>query len=135
MPSFTYLHTLYNNKNTNKRFVAKIISLTCLHTLCICVHNLYYNKNINKKSLFQYSQSYMCSYPLQKQKHKQKGSLPISPVLHVYIPSTTTQSLTERLFDKMTSLTCVHTIYNYQNINTKARFQNSQSYMCTHPIQ
>ena len=37
-------------------------------------------------------QSYMCTYPLQKHKNKQKGSLPKFPVLHVYIPSTKTQT-------------------------------------------
>ena len=42
------------------------ISVTCILTL-------YKNTNINTKACFQNSQSYMCTYPLQKHKHKHKG--------------------------------------------------------------
>ena len=35
----------------------------------------------------------------------------------------------------MSSLTCVHTLYNNTNINTKAHCQTLQSYMCAYPLQ
>ena len=60
-------------------------SLTCLHTL-------YKNININTKAHFQYAQSFMCTYPIQQQEHKHKRLLQKFPVLHVYIPSTITQT-------------------------------------------
>ena len=81
----TFVNTLYNNISTHIRLNAKIISLTC-------VNNLYNNPNINTKACCQNSQSYMCTYPLQKHKHKNKGSLPKFLVLHFYIPSKTTQT-------------------------------------------
>ena len=34
----------------------------------------------------------------------------------------------------MTSLRCVHTLYNNTNINTNDWCQNAQSYMCTYPL-
>ena len=129
------------------------------------VHTLYSNTNINKKAHFQNYQSYMCTYPLytckyslQKHKHKQVVLLPKLPVLHVYIPSTATITQTKglvcqhsqsymckhplqqhnhkkRLIAKITSLICLHTLYNNTNKNTKACCQNDQSYMCTYPLQ
>ena len=63
--------------------VAKISNL-------VCVHTLYNNTNI-KKDCLQNSQSYIFTYPLKQHKHRHKGLLPKLPVLHVNIPSTTTQ--------------------------------------------
>ena len=57
-----------------------------------CAHTLYNNRNMNKKAHFQYAQSYMCSYPIQQQKHKHKRLFQKLPFLHVYIPYTTTQT-------------------------------------------
>ena len=74
---------------------------------------IYYNNtNMHTKYNFQNYQSYMCTYPIQQLKHKQEGSLPKCPLLHVYITSTTKQKLTQRHVVKMTSPTCVHTLYN-----------------------
>ena len=68
-----------------KRLIEKIPSLTC-------VNILYNNPKINKKALFQKVQSYMCTHPLQNHKHKHKSSLTKFPFLHMYIPSTKTQT-------------------------------------------
>ena len=38
------------------------------------------------------AQSYMDKYTAQQKRHKQEGSLPKFPVLHVYIPSTAAQT-------------------------------------------
>ena len=92
-------------------------------------------KKINTKVRCQNYQSYMCKYPIQQHKHKQKISLPKSPVLYVYTPSKTTKTLKERIFTKITSLICAHTFFNNTNIKTKARFQNAQYYMCKYPLQ
>ena len=35
----------------------------------------------------------------------------------------------------MTTIKCEHTLYNNTNINTKACYQNAQSYMCIEPLQ
>ena len=35
----------------------------------------------------------------------------------------------------MSSLTCVHTLYNIININTWDRFKNAYYYMLTYPLQ
>ena len=118
----------------------------------------------------------MCTYPLQQNKHKHKGSFSTFSALHlyifattthhyqnakycmckylsnniniyiedsftncrvflIYIPSTTTQTYTQCIFAKMTSLICVHNFYNNININTKACCQNDQSHMCTYLLQ
>ena len=77
----------------------------------------------------------MFKYPLKEHKNTNKLSLPKLPVLHMYIPYTTTQTLTQGLVAKIPSLTCVHTLYTNININTKYRCQNPQSYMCTYPLQ
>ena len=74
-----------------------------------CVHTLYNKTSINVKAHFKQSQSYIYTHPLQLHKHKYKGLLPKIPVLHVYIPSTTTQEYTQILIAKITSHTCVHT--------------------------
>ena len=109
-------------KHNTQKLVSKIPSLTCFHTL-------YNNTNINTKARCKNAQSYMCTYPLQQKKHKHKGSLPklsvlhvLIPSLHVYIPSTKAKKRTRSLFAKITSLTCVHTLYNKTNIKTKACF-------------
>ena len=58
---------------------------------------------------------YPGTYPLQQHKHKQKHKefLTKLPVLNVYIPSSA----------------------EINNINTKACYQNAQSYMCIYPLQ
>ena len=38
-------------------------------------------------------------------------------------------------FSKITSLTCIHTIYNNTDIHTKASCQNPQSHMCTYTLK
>ena len=60
--SYMFTCPLLQHKHTTQSLVAKIHSLTCLHTL-------YNNINI-----------------------PHKGSLPKFPVFHVYMPSTTTQT-------------------------------------------
>ena len=47
---------------------------------------------MNTKAHCQYAQSYMCTYPIQQQKHKHKRLLQKLPFLHVYIPYKTTQT-------------------------------------------
>ena len=42
---------------------------------------------------------------------------------------------TQRLDAKIPSRTCLHNLYTKNIINTKARCKNTQSYMCTYPIQ
>ena len=100
-----------------------------------CVHTLYKNTNIKTKARFQNDQSYIFTYPLKKHKHKHKGLLPKCLVLHMYIPSTKTQTQTQKSVSKIPSLTCVHTFYNSTSINTKARCQNYQYDICTYPLQ
>ena len=84
-----------------------------------CVHTLYNNNSINTKYRFQNSQYYMCTYPLQQLRNKNEGSFPKFPVLHMFIPSTTKQTYTQRLASKMSSLKCVNILYEQKNINTK----------------
>ena len=86
----------------------------------------YNHKNINTNTWFQNSNSYICTYPLHKHRHKQKHLFPKCQVLHVYILSQPTN---------ITSITCVHTLYNNTNINTNTCCQNYQSYMYTYPLQ
>ena len=128
MPILACVHTFYNNANKNTKLVAKIPRLPCAHTL----HN---NTNINIKARFQNSQSYMCTYPLQKQKHKHKSSFPKCPFLSVYKAFTTKQTYTQCILTKIPSLTCVHTLYNNKNIHTNAWCLNSQAYMCTYTLK
>ena len=111
MSSLTCVHTLYNNPNINTKTIWQNIQY-CMYTYPI------QQININTKALFQNSYLYMCKYPLQQHKHKHKGSLPKFPVLHAYIPSTTTQAQTQNIDAKIPSLTCVHTLYNNTNTNT-----------------
>ena len=120
-------------KTQKQRLVSKRPSLTYVNTL-------YKNTNINTKACCQKSQYYMrkyplytCTHPLQQQKYKHKVSFPKVPVLHVYIPSTKTQ--TQRLFSKIISLICVHTLYKNTNKNIKNHYQKSQYSICTYPLQ
>ena len=39
-------------------------------TSLTCVHTVYTNQNINRKACYKNFQPYMCTYPLQQQKHK-----------------------------------------------------------------
>ena len=48
-------------------------------------------KNIITKDHFQNAQSYMCTYPIQQHKHKEKGPFPKFPSLHMYITYTKTE--------------------------------------------
>ena len=74
----------------------------------------------------------MCAYHIRQHKHKQKRIMQKCPVLHVYIPYTTAQTYTKRFVDKITSRTCIHTLYNNRNTtNTKSHCHISESYMCT----
>ena len=61
----------------------------------------------------QNSQSYMWTYPMQQHDINKKDRLQI------------------------TSLTCVHILYNNTKTNIKIKdcLQNAQSYMCTYPLQ
>ena len=60
----------------------------------------------------------MFTYSRQQHNHKLKGPFQKFPVLNMFIPYTRKTSQTKRLFAKMFSLTCVHTIYNNTDINT-----------------
>ena len=106
IPLLTYVHTLYNN--TNK------------HTQSLVCHN---------------SLSCICTYPLQKHKHKHKGSLKKMPILACVHTFYNNANKNTKLVAKIPRLPCAHTLHNNTNINIKARFQNSQSYMCTYPLQ
>ena len=64
----------------------------------------------------------MRTYPLQQHKQKQESLFLTLSVLHVYIPSTTTQSYTRILVSKIPGLTGVHTLYTNTNINKKGYF-------------
>ena len=77
----------------------------------------------------------MFTYPLKQRKQKHKRFLPKFPVLHVYIPSTKTQTKTQKLITTITRLTYVHNLYNKTNIRIKDFYRNSQSYMFIEPIQ
>ena len=84
-PRPTCVHTLYNNTNKKtSRFVFK------LPNLCLYIPSTKKHK-INTKARFQIAQSYLCTYPLQQQKHNHSGSSPKCPVLNVYIPCTISQ--------------------------------------------
>ena len=109
MPSLTCVHTFYSSTNINKKDPFRKPSLTYLH-------NLYNNTNINTKACCQNTNYYICTQSLLQQKHKHKGTY------------------TQRLVHKITSLTCVHTLYTNTNINTKGCFQNAHSYMCTYTL-
>ena len=76
----------------------------------------------------------MCTYPLQKHKHKHKTLLQNSPVLIMYIPYTKRQTYTQRNVDKVLTDTCVHILYNKKSTNAMYCFQNSKSCMCTNPL-
>ena len=104
MPNFTNAPYTRTQAQT-KRFVAKMPSLTCLHTL-------YYKTNMNTKYRCQNSHLYKCICPLQQQKDKRRDSFTKYPVLHVYL----------QYKKKFT-------------INRKTCFQNSQSYILTYPLQ
>ena len=71
---------------------------------------------------------------LQQHNHKHKVSLPKFPVLHFYMPSTTTKTETQHIVPKIPILICLHTLYNDTNINTIDHCQSSHSYMCTYPL-
>ena len=77
----------------------------------------------------------MYKYTLRQDIINHKGSFPKFSVLHVFIHSTTTQTLTQRLDAKIPLLICVHTLYNNTNINIKSYFQISKSFMCKYPLQ
>ena len=77
----------------------------------------------------------MNKYALQQQKHEHKGLLTKYAVLHVEIPSTTTQPETKRVIAKIPSLTCVYSLYNNTDINRKVCCQNNQYYICTYTLQ
>ena len=100
----------------------------------------------------------MCTYTLQKHKHKKMivaKMLSLICVLTIYnnkninkkarlkndqyyMFTYTVQQHKHKykgLFPKMPSLTFVHTLYNKKHTNTKSRFQNSQAYMCTYNLQ
>ena len=112
-------------------------------TSLTCIHTLYTNTKINTNSRCQHSQYYMCTYPIQEHKPKQKLLLPKSPVLYVYIPYTTTQTKTLTILSRMNeafqrlyhpTVTCP----NWESIHiTKYFFNHSpipetqfRSYMC-----
>ena len=99
------------------------------------VHTLYSNTNKNTMACCKRAQSYMSTYPLQQHKHQHKGMLLKLKFLHIYIPSTTTPTKSQRLVARIPSLTWVHNLYKNSNINTKDGCQNSQSYMCTYTLQ
>ena len=118
LPKCPVLHLCITSTTTKilqKRFFSKMPSLTYVHTL-------YNNTNKNTKACFPNSKSYMCTYGPYQHKHKQKCLFPKLPILHLYIPSTTTKSQTQRIVSKRTSLTCVNILYSNKNINTKACF-------------
>ena len=78
----------------------------------------------------------MCTYPLQHQKHKNKGSLQKCIVLYFYILSTTTKKhRNNNLISKMPSPICVNTLYYTINIRTKSSWLKSQSYISKYPLQ
>ena len=93
----------------------KIPNITFVHT-----HSQ--NTNVTPRIAFQNAQCNMCKYPLQQHKHKDRFSLPKCPVLHVYMPYTATYTQAQNLISKFSSLTCLHTLYNKTNMNTKACF-------------
>ena len=119
---------------TYQRYATQSVSQQ-MFQVKILVHTLYNNTNINIKTHCQNSQSYMCTHPLQQRKHKHKDSFPESPLLHVYIHYTTTQTQKQRIIAKIPSISSLHTLYNNTNINTKVCWHNAQSYMCKYPIQ
>ena len=84
---FTCLQTHYNKTKRTSKY-------RCLNTSLTCVHTLYNNKNTNT---------------IDNCEHKNWFSQ--CPVLFISIPSTTTQKLTQNIVAKITSLTCVHTLY------------------------
>ena len=132
-----HVYVPYKSIQTQKKLpIAKLAHFTFVHTI-------YNNININKNSHFQNAKYYICTYPLQRHKHKHKDSLRKCVVLYLYIPSTTPRTHKKRIIDKMPSTTCVHTLDNNTNINktscwlkwTEACFQNSHSYMCIYALQ
>ena len=130
-PKCLVLHVYIHSTTTQiwiQIIVAKITNLTSVYVF-------YNNKKIQQEDRFQNALSYMCTYTLEKQNHEHKGSFPKFPVVHLYIPSTTTQAYTQSLVSKIPSLTCVCTLYNNTIINTKACFQNYQSCLCKCPLQ
>ena len=100
----------------------------------MCTYHLLQYKHKNKVTFPKLPVLHII-YFLQKHKHRHKVMLPKFPVLHVYIPSTKTLTYTQRLFAKISSLMCVHTLYNNKNIKINSRFQNAQSCIFMYSIQ
>ena len=76
----------------------------------------------------------MYTYHIQQHKHIQKGLLTKSPVVHAYIPSTTTGTQqTQNLIATFPSLTCVPS-YLKKNIRTNALSQKMPSLTCVHTL-
>ena len=148
MPSIKCLHILYTNKNINTNTCCQnVISSMCIYlynntdintnNCCqndqsyMCIHPLQQHRRNTQRLFARNSHWYMCTYNMHQHKHKQKRIIKKCPVLHVYIPYTTTQTYTKRFVAKITSLTCIHTLYNNKKINTNSHCHIYESYMCT----
>ena len=134
--SLKSVNTCYkNNKNKHKALLPHILDIM----------QIYPKNTINKnaKDCCKILHSNICTYPLQKSKHKQKSIIYKIPRLTLeHTPNNITKldktskcQYAQSLVVAMPSLTFFHTHYNITNINTKSHFQNYKSSMCTYPLQ
>ena len=106
------LYILSTTAQTEKRLFAQTPSLTYLQ-------NLYNQKNINTKACWKNAQYYMCKYPLQQYKHKQKRIVSKIPSITCVYTLYKNTNIKKTIISKPPSPLFLHILYNNTNISTK----------------